>query len=152
MENIAEKFYSCFEENKFIFDNLDDVVWSISWPDLKVQFISKAVEDSVGYSVENFKKDPLLLQKITHPEDKKITEKALENLKENGSSERKFRIITRNGNIKLMHEKSKMIYYKDNNPIRVEGIMRDITRRKKAEEKLKYNKTRYQTLFNSAII
>ncbi|MFP4371095.1 MAG: PAS domain S-box protein [Halanaerobium sp.] len=152
MKNIAEKFCADFEEHKFIFDNLNDVVWAMSWPDLKVQFISKAIEDSVGYSVEDFKKDPLLLQKITHPEDKKITEKALENLKENGFTEREFRIITKNGNIKWIHDKGKMVYDKYNNPIRVEGLMRDITERKKAEEKIEYNENRYQTIFNSAPI
>ena len=51
-----DNFCNNFEEHKFIFDNLDDIVWSMSWPDLKVQFISKAVEDNIGYSVEDFKK------------------------------------------------------------------------------------------------
>jgi diguanylate cyclase (GGDEF)-like protein/PAS domain S-box-containing protein len=92
----------------------------------------------------------MLLKKITHPADKEINERELGNLKETGFSEREIRIITKNGNIKWVHDKAKMIYDEDNNPIKAEGIMRDITRRKKVEEKLKYNKKRYQTLFNSA--
>jgi PAS domain S-box-containing protein len=68
-----------------------------------VQFISKAVEDIIGYSAEEFKKDPLLLQKITHPEDKKINKKALKNLKEKCFSNREFSIITKNGHVKWIN-------------------------------------------------
>ncbi len=149
---VIEKFWTDFEEHKFIFDNLDDVIWSMSWPDLKVQFISKAVEDIVGYSVEEFKEDPFLLKKITHPADKEINEKLIKNLKENGYAEREIRIIVKNGNVKWVQDKGKMVYDKNNNPVRVEGLMRDITQKKKAEKELENNKNRYQTIFNSAPI
>ncbi|MFW5687255.1 MAG: PAS domain S-box protein [Halanaerobium sp.] len=151
-KSIINNLANTFDDYKFIFDNLEDIVWVISWPELKVQFISKAVEDLIGYSVEDFKEDPLLLRKITHPEDKKINKKALKNLKEMGYAEREFRIIAKNGEIKWFHDQGKMSYDKANNPIRVEGVMRDITERKNAEEELKYHENRYQTIFNSAPI
>jgi diguanylate cyclase (GGDEF)-like protein/PAS domain S-box-containing protein len=151
-EDIINKFFSNFDDYKFIFDSLDDIVWSMSWPDLKVNYVSKAVGDMVGYSVEEFKKDPLLVQKITHPADKAINEKALEELKENGYSEREIRIIAKNGDIKWVHDKGKIVYDKEGNPKRVIGVMSNITQRKKAEEKLKYNENRYQTIFDSAPI
>ena len=151
-KKIIDNICSVIDDHQFIFDNLDDAVWSISWPDLKVQFISKAIEYIIGYSVEEFQKDPLLLQKITHPDDKKINNKALKNLKEKGYAEREIRIIAKNGNIKWVHDKGKMVYDEKNNPIKVEGVMRDVTQRKKAEKKLEFNKNRYQTIFNSAPI
>ncbi|MGM0380094.1 MAG: sensor domain-containing diguanylate cyclase/phosphohydrolase [Bacillota bacterium] len=143
---------STFKEHKFIFDNLNDIIWSMSWPDFKVKFVSKAVEDVIGYSIEEFKNDPLLLQKITHNEDKEINNKALYDLEKKGFSERKIRLISKNGEIKWVHDKAKMVYDKDNNPIRVEGVMRDITSRKKIKKQLKLNKKRYQTIFNSVPI
>ncbi|MFW6273277.1 MAG: PAS domain S-box protein [Halanaerobium sp.] len=151
-KDIINKFFSNFDDYKFIFDSLNDIVWSMSWPDLKVNYISKAVGDIVGYSVEEFKKDPHLVQKITHPADKAINDKALKELKETGYSEREIRIITKNGDIKWVHDKGKIIYDKEGNPIRVIGVMSNITQRKKAEEKSKYNENRYQTIFDSAPI
>lgn len=151
-ENIIENFCNDFEDHKFIFNNLNEIVWSISWPDLNVQFISKSVEDILGYSVAEFKEDPLLLKKITHPKDKKINDRALENLKDRGFSKREIRLIAKNGKVKWVQDKGKMIYDKENKPIKVEGVMRDITQRKKTERKLKDNKNRYQTIFNSAPI
>ncbi|HKL12982.1 MAG TPA: PAS domain S-box protein [Halanaerobiales bacterium] len=131
-----------------IFNNLNDIIWSITWPTLEVQFISKVVEDIVGYTIENFKKDPMFIQKITHPKDKEINAKALEKLANEGFVEREFRVISKDGSIKWIKDKSKMFYDKNNNPIRVEGVMRDITRRKKAEKKLKYRQKMYRTIFN----
>ena len=149
-ESILEKFCTDFEEHKFILNNLDEIIWAISWPDLKVKFISKAVEDIVGYCAEEFKKDPLLMRKITHPGDKEINKKSIKDLKEDGYTEREIRIIAKNGTVKWVHDKGKMVYDEDNNPVRVEGVMKDITQKKKVKEKLEYNKNRYQTLFNSA--
>ena len=68
---------------------------------------------------------------ITHPGDKEINEKSIKNLKENGYAEREFRIINKNGNVKWIHDKSIMVYDEDDNPIRVEGVMKDITQKKK---------------------
>ncbi len=145
----GEDLANSFKDHKFIFDNLNDIVWAITWPDLKVQFINKVVKDIIGYSAKEFRKDPFLMQKITHPDDKKINKKAFRDLKENGYAEREIRIISKKGELKWLYNKWKMIYDQDNNPVRVEGIIRDITKRKKAEEKLKYNENRYQTIFNS---
>jgi diguanylate cyclase (GGDEF)-like protein/PAS domain S-box-containing protein len=132
-----------------IFNHLNDIVWSISWPDLEVQFISRAVEDIVGYSTAEFKNDPNLLYKITHPEDKHINERALKQLAEEGYTEREFRVISKDGNIIWIQDKGEMIYDENHNPIRVEGVMRDVTKRKQAEQQLKYNQQRYEAIFQN---
>ena len=114
-----------------IFNNIDDIVWVISWPDLEVKFVSKAVEDIIGYTIQDFKEDPMLLQKITHPEDKEINKKAIKDLKEKGYTKREFRIICKDGSIKWIQDRGKMIYNQENEPVKVEGVMRDITERVK---------------------
>lgn len=135
-----------------IFDNLNDIIWSISWPDLEVKFVSRAVKDIIGYSAAEFMSDPLLFQKVTHPEDRFINDQVLEKLKKDGYAERELRLISKEGSIKWIHDKAKLFYDQDAKPIRLEGVMRDITKRKKAEEKLKYNRQRYETIFKSAPI
>ncbi|MFP4020583.1 MAG: PAS domain S-box protein [Halanaerobium sp.] len=135
-----------------IFNNLNDIIWSISWPELEVKFVSRAVEDIIGYSAAEFKADPELFQKITHPEDRKINEQALKEFAEKGYSEREIRVIAKDGSVKWINDKAKMFYDQEGNPARLEGVMRDITQRKKAEERLKYNRERYKTIFKSAPI
>ena len=133
-----------------IFNNINDVVWSMSWPDLEINFISKAVEDLVGYTIEDFQQDPLLIQKITHPEDRHINIEAVKRLKETGFIEREFRIICKDGSLKWVQDRGEMVYDEENQPIKVEGVMRDITKRKKAENKMESNKEKYKTIFNSS--
>ena len=133
-----------------IFNNINDVVWSMSWPDLEINFISKAVEDLVGYTIDDFQQDPLLIQKITHPEDRHINIEAVKRLKETGFIEREFRIICKDGSLKWVQDRGEMVYDEENRPIKVEGVMRDITKRKKAENKMESNKEKYKTIFNSS--
>lgn len=133
-----------------ILGNIKDIVWSISWPDLEVQFISKAVEDIVGYTVEEFKRKHRLIQKITHPEDKAVNERAIKKLKEQGSVEREFRVICKDGDVIWIQDKSELVYDENNKPIRAEGVMREITEKKEAEEKIRYSRKRYQTIFDFA--
>ena len=121
-------------------ENIDDIVWSMSWPDFNIEFISKSVQKIVGYTKQEFKNNPRLMQKITISEDKKINKKFIEELKNNGKAEREFRIKCKDGSIKWVHDKSIMIYDKDNNPIRVEGVIRDITERKNKEKELNLSK------------
>ncbi len=135
-----------------IFDNLNDIIWSISWPDLNVKFVSRAVEDIIGYSAEEFIQDPLLFQKVTHPEDRFINDQILEKLEKEGYAERELRLISRDSKIVWVHDKAKLFYDQQGNPVRLEGVMREITERKKAEKKLKYNRQRYETIFKSAPI
>ena len=130
------KLQNMSEQLNDIFDNINDIVWSISWPDLKVQFISKAVEDIVGYKREDFKEDPMLIQKITHPEDKETNEKAIKQLEENGDTEREFRVICKDGTVKWIQDRGKMVYNEKNEPVKVEGVMRDITKIKKQRKEL----------------
>ncbi|MGM0445530.1 MAG: PAS domain S-box protein [Bacillota bacterium] len=135
-----------------IFYNLNDIIWSMTWPDFQIQFISKKIKDIFGYSIKDFKEEPMLIQKITHPEDKHKNDKALKELREKGYAEREIRIISKDGSILWIYDKSKMIYDENNNPVKVEGVMRDITKRKMAENDLKYSHKMYKTVFNSAPI
>jgi len=132
-----------------IFNNSNDIIWSMTWPDLQVQFISNSSKDIVGYSVEEFKEDPVLIQKITHPEDKSINIKYLTEIQKEGYAEREFRVICKDGSIRWMYDKSKMIYDENNRPIRIEGVMHDLTRRKKSENDLKKENLLFDSILES---
>jgi len=133
-----------------IFNNSNDIIFSLSWPDLQIKFVSKSVKDIFGYTAKEFKEDASLLRKITHSEDKYIHKKALQKLKKTGYAEREFRIITKEDNVKWIHDKGKIIYDDKNKPLRIEGIMREVTNRKIAESKLKYSQKLYKTIYESA--
>lgn len=64
-----------------------------------------------------------------------------------------FRIVLDNGEERTLHIKSDFIYNDGNIPVRVKGIVQDITESKKAEEALRDSEARFKAyLENSAVI
>jgi PAS domain S-box-containing protein len=147
-----EKLRESEEKLTSIFNNMIDVVWSISWPDLTHNFISPSLEKLYGRSKQELLDNPSLFKEITHPDDQHLTDKAMKQLLEEGEAERECRIIKPDGSIVWVNDRSKMIYDENHQPIRVDGVTRDITERKKTEEEyLKFFTITENSLYGSAI-
>ncbi len=122
-----------------ILNAVTDVVWSLTWPDMKVHYISPSVKQLYGRTLQEFIDKPSLWAEVTHPDDKHMTDNALEQLQKTGSSVRECRIVRPDGSIVWVHAKSHMVFDEHGTPIHVEGITSDITRRKRAEALLRQN-------------
>ena len=120
-----------------ILNNITDVVWSLSWPDMKVHYISPSAEQVYGRSVQEFIDKPSLWAEVVHPDDRQISDTVLEELQKTGSAVRECRIVRPDGSIAWILDRSKFIYDEYGNPVRAEGITSDITERKQAEEALR---------------
>jgi len=140
-----EKLRESEEKLKSIFVNMTDAVWSISWPDLTHNFISPALEKLYERSKQELLDNPNLFQDITHPDDQHLTEMAMKQLLEEGKAERECRIIKPDGSIVWVNDRSKMIYDGHQQPIRVDGVTRDITEQKTIQQKLQ-DTVNYQNL------
>ena len=134
------------EQRNSILNDVTDVVWSLSWPDMKVNFISPSVEQVYGRPVREFIENPSLWAGTVHPDDKHISDKAFEQLNIEGSAVRECRIIRPDGSIVWINDKSKIIFDHNGMPIRIDGVSRDITGRKLAEEELRISEGRYRLL------
>ncbi|MEA3360285.1 MAG: PAS domain-containing protein, partial [Thermodesulfobacteriota bacterium] len=66
-----------------------------------------------------------------------------------GEAERECRIIKPNGSIVWVNDRSKMIYDENHQPISVEGVTREITERKQAEEELMASEEKLSTILDS---
>ena len=120
-----------------ILDNITDVVWSLSLPDMGIFYVSPSVEKMYGRSAAEFVADPSLWQAAVHPDDRSLTAKAFAQLYAAGAAERESRIIRPDGSVVWVHDRSQLIYDEARVPVRIEGIAADITDRKLAEESLK---------------
>ncbi|MEE4358548.1 MAG: PAS domain S-box protein, partial [Desulfococcaceae bacterium] len=125
-------------EQKFlgILNNVRDIIWSVSYPDFKIVYLSPSAEKIYGYSVQEFKDNPLLWKHMIHPDDISSADRTFRQLLEKGSAERESRIIRADGSMCWIFDKSRLIYDEKGNPVRMEGIASDITDRKRAEEEL----------------
>jgi PAS domain S-box-containing protein len=73
-----------------------------------------------------------------HPDDLEKYLNATNNTRKISSSGVDFRIILASGEERTLHIKSEFIFNDENIPIRVKGIVQDITESKKAEGKIRY--------------
>lgn len=96
---------------------------------------SERVFDILGFKSEQLKNDPMLWHKRIHPEDLNKVEKALLCVKKRKPIDIEYRIQTKNGEWKWLHDRSTHIY-RNGEEIIIEGFALDITERKNRELEL----------------
>ncbi len=76
------------------------------------------------------------LLNYVHPDDRKYVNKAFQRGLKGAHINIDYRIILANGEERTVHTQTEAIFDEKNTPIRLKGIVQDITERKKAEEAL----------------
>ncbi len=103
--------------------------------------------DKVYWSNELYRIFGLSLQKsapsyngllnYVHPDDRDYVDKSInKGLKEESKNGIDYRIVLDNGEERTVYSKAEVIFDEQNIPVRVKGIVQDITERKKTEEKI----------------
>ncbi len=151
-KNRAKEMHQTLDEYKKILNNTEEVIWSYSWPDLKVEYISPAVKNIYGYTLQEFEDNPDLWAEVIQSAGKK-TEKIKKDLKKRLLQEEvlqdEYRIKKAGGDIIWVNNRVKLIKDAKGNPIRVDGIIKDITKRKKAEKELEKTKNQLEAILES---
>ncbi|MBN2411762.1 PAS domain S-box protein [candidate division KSB1 bacterium] len=97
--------------------------------------INKATETLTGYSRAELMKKQVM--ELVHPDDREKSSEFFEKLYNEGSyQDYESRIITRNGDLKYIHVNANLIYDKNDQIVGSRDIIRDITSRKQAENKV----------------
>lgn len=117
-----------------IVDSINDVVWSISPAGDRVLFVNSAWERVFGHSHREAQTDPELWQKTIHPEDRALAADALATLLVKDQLDLEYRIVRPDGEIRWVSDHAVLVRDAQGQPLRIDGIGRDITRNKQAEE------------------
>jgi PAS domain S-box-containing protein len=140
IENIDER-KKAEEEVRRVRDQMDsilasvqDVIWSATADGQKTLFMSKAAESVYGRPPEDSLKNANLWFEMVHPDDKPLMEKAISDLYKFGHTEGEYRIVRTDGSIAWVSDRTHLVYDKSGAPLRIDGIVTDITQRKQAEK------------------
>ena len=131
----VEKLKKSEEMYRLLADSNPDVIYRISIPEGRYEYISPSCTVKCGRSPEEFYRKPFLINEMLHPDCRDtFNDKFMENLKEKSTSRVEYRIIRKSGEVAWVSQSDVLIRDENGKPVAVQGIARDVTERKEAEE------------------
>ena len=131
-------------------ENAPDIIYRIRMPTspaepMRPEYISKAILAVTGYSPAEVMADPQVFWQIIHPEDAPAL-RAVFSAGTQGSEPVSFRMLHKNGGLIWIESRSVPIYDDTGVLVAQEGILRDMTERKRAEEHIQRQLQRLNAL------
>jgi PAS domain S-box-containing protein len=116
-------------------------------PELKFEYASPSATTITGYTPDDFYNDSQLGLKIVHPDDRILAEKAT---KHSNLEPIEIRWIRKDGRIIWTEQRNVLLLDEKNEPNALEGIVRDITEHKIAEETIRKSEEKFRIVTDSA--
>ena len=127
-----------------------DVVYRLRvHPTFQLEYVSPSLSTISGYDLTEFERDPGLAFRLIHPDDWPQVEAYIE-APETFLEPPLLRIIRKDGDIRWLECRNALSRDESGQLIAVDGIARDVSARKEAEERLRKSEERYRGLFDLA--
>jgi PAS domain S-box-containing protein len=115
-------------------------------------FFHGSVVEITGYTPEEFMAGNPRWAEIIHPDDLEFVMKKVSEVTSQPGipANAEHRIIRKDGGIRWISQSAKVVFNEKKEPVFVEGVVYDVTERKKAEEELKESQIFNETLLNAS--
>ncbi len=132
--------------------NAPDMIFRISLPDGRYEFVSNSSVSVIGYTPQEFYDQPMLIRKVIHPDWKNYFETEWEKLIQGKPDKRyHFQVIHKNSTELWVSQTNVLIRNSEGEPVALEGIVRDITQRMNALNALEKSNEEFQALFTNML-
>lgn len=123
------------KEYRLLAENAVDIIYSLQLGSTSVlKYISPAALAITGYSPEEYYKKPRLLFDLVHPEDQELLQEFLRDFPASVDTLLTLRLFNKHKQIVWVEQKCVPLYGEQGNLIELQGIVRDITMRKRLED------------------
>ena len=123
-----------------ILNSLEDVIWSATADTLELLYLNPAAAQVYGRPTSEFLASHSLWQNdVVHPEDQDRRRTFFEELLKDGHKGVEYRILHPNGEMRWLSDRARVIYDESGKVLRIDGIIYDITDRRRAEDKLAFD-------------
>jgi PAS domain S-box-containing protein len=114
---------------------------------LALIFINERVEQILGIGREEWLRDPGVWMQAIHPDDRERVDAENRRVEETGEPfEMEYRMVTRDGRVRWFADSAVIVSDADGEPLAWQGVMLDITDRRRAETERAEAEERYRTL------
>lgn len=131
-----------------IFDEMSNVVWSVSYPDFKMLFITPSVESLFEISTDQWMNDSSIWTKVIHHDDVGVVAEIFSQLEKQGSYKVEYRILTPSGKVKWVQNRGKLVYEGNSYPVRLDGVIMNRTTQQLAQMTLEQELRLQETLID----
>ena len=127
---------------------IEGIVWECEFPSHQVTFVSDYAEQYLGYPIHMWHDDPHFLLNMIHPKDRERVSKFCNDAtlrKENHVIE--YRVIHANREIRWVRDLVTVVI-KNDQPVKLRGIMLDITAQQQTENALRESQQQLQNILD----
>jgi PAS domain S-box-containing protein len=127
-------------EFRRVLQSVSDCLWSAHIDEAgkwSYQYFSPVVLRITGQPAEYFLKGPSRWRRLVHPEDRARWQDFLQQLAKGKSGQEEYRLLFADGSSRWVRESVQVSTASKGNRARLDGVLTDITNRKKTEDELK---------------
>jgi PAS domain S-box-containing protein len=136
-KKVEEKLLESEKKHRELLEGLSDAAYRMSLPEGKYEYFSQAAQSVFGIDSEEWLNNSNLIKEVVHPDFiNYFKEKWTELLKGIVSETYEYKIIDPEGYERWIFQSNTGIFDEHGNIIAIEGLCRNITKQKKAEEEI----------------
>ncbi|MEZ5358127.1 MAG: PocR ligand-binding domain-containing protein [Candidatus Zixiibacteriota bacterium] len=150
-QQALENLHASEERFRRIAENAKDIIYRMSLPDGKYEYMSPAASDIFGYSPEELYEKPTLFHQLLHPDWHGYFKDQWNNLLRGIMPPTyEYQIIDRYGRERWLNQRNVLIKNDKGDPIAIEGIVTDVTERKAMIHQLQLSESRFRMLIEQS--
>jgi len=128
-------------------DSLEGVVWECDFPSYRFTFVSQQAERLLGYPIDEWLREPNFFCNRLHDSDQTwVLEHCREATLRKENHEMEYRFLRKNGEEMWLRDMVTVVVEHDQ-PVKLRGVMFNITQIKQAEKVLQESEERYRVLY-----
>ena len=128
-------------------EHAQDMIYRMSWPDGKYEYVSSASLDLTGFTPEEYYKFPVHIKNIIHPDFSSYLKQQWKLLLQGKMSPfYEYKIIHKDGSERWLQQRNFLVCDERGSAIAIEGIVRNVTASKIDKETIKQKEEKYRLI------